>query len=244
MASHRFALTHFPPWRDDADIMQLDSVIGVTSLVVAVVALWVAWMTLRRTTQHVLRVVRCRSHYEQSIERPSGFHGFEVYFKNLGLAIPEMAITLGFQERNGFGWCSHGLRAVNMLTQQSSATASRIETGTVVEFALRSYEMNEGSVAMLGTLEDVRKQKAVLSVYSAGYQVKRIRLWSWHGWFAGRVYSLIFKVLEWLKMGSFATNQRSWRARIRLPDSSRDLSFSLTNFLQALRRPPNQPFPP
>lgn len=226
--------------------MSIDCALNISdtaNLVIAASALCVAWLTLRRTTQHVLCVVRCQYHYVQSIEHPNGFHEFEVYFKNLGLRIPEMAVALGFRERNGFGSCSCGLRAVNIITQQSSGTASNVETGMVVKFGWRTYEMNEGHRAMLATLENIRKQKAVLSVYNAGYLVKSIRLWSWWDWFTGRVYSLIFKVLQLFKMGPFADNQRSWRARIRPPDSSHDLSFSLADFIKALRRPPHQPFP-
>lgn len=209
-------------------------------MVIAAAALCVAWLTLRRTTQHVVRVVRCQSHYEKSIEHPNGFDEFEVYFKNIGLRIPEMAVALGFHDRNGLGWCSCGLRAVNVVTNQSSGTASNIETGMVVKFGWRTYEMDEGHRALLDVLDDIRKQNAVLSVYNAGYLVKTIRLWSWRGWITGLGYNLIFRLLMWFKMGSFAKNQKSWRARIRLPDSN-DMPFCLKNFLERLRNHSEQP---
>jgi len=218
--------------------MKLDytfSIADIANLIIAGIALWVAWVTLRKTTQHDLKIARSESHFAKSIERPNGFHELEIYFKNLGLPLPEMSVALGFCELDGFGWSSAPLRAVNIVTNKSSHSASDVATGMVVKFGWRTYEMTEFDITFLRTLEDLRKQKAVLSVYCAGYHVKSIRLGSLSDRIARRYHGMIFTVLQQFKLGHFAKNQKSWRARVRHPDSH-DLSFSLAYFLSALKK--------
>lgn len=219
------------PWR-------VISPVSICSLIVAAVALCVAWDLRRKTTKHVFTVVQSSSGLTESSAPPVTFHHFEVYLKNLGLPFPQMAVDLGFRKKNGKAWVFCPLRAIDIRTGKASDAAPDVATGLVVRFGWRSHEMDDSEICCLMSLEDLREQHAVLSVYCADYMVARINLASWRERLKQRWKDRILMVFHRFRLGSYAENQDSWRARIRSPDSQL-LPFSLTHFLCALREERN-----
>jgi len=209
--------------------------VTICSIIVAAVALWVAWDSRRKTTQHVFQMIRVSTGFAESIEQPSGYCHFELYIKNLGLPFPRMSVALGFREPNGKGWLSYPLRAIDIVTKRSSDCASRVATGQVVEFGWRTHEMEEADIHFLQALRDLRGQQAVLTVYSAGYIVGSIRPGCIRERIQGALQNCVFRLCRLFKFGFHAANQDSWRARVRTPDSQ-TLSFALTHFLKNIRK--------
>jgi len=210
-------------------------VVAALALVVAAVAVWIAWDLRRKTTTHVFGLIEAASGYTNSIEHPSGFCHFEIYLKNLGLPFPQMSIVLGFREKNGKGWLCCPLRARDIRTKASSENAVNVATGLVVEFGWRSYETSNSDRRVLLSLESVREQEAVLSVYCNGYIVSTLNLDSTVGSIRRRWQSAAFGIFRRLELGLYAKNQQSWRARVKLPDVQL-VSASLTYFLDCLRK--------
>lgn len=211
----------------------MTDIASTCSLIVAVVALWVAWDVRRKSTRHIVRIVEVSSGYRQSADCPRGFHCFEIYFKNLGLAFPSMSVGLGFREKGGKGWMSHPLEAVDIPTGQSGPAATGVATGLVVKFGLRSYKMNRSGVRFLRSLEDLAKQKAALTVYCAGYRVRTIVTYGWKETIKEGLWKMGHTFFQKLGVGSYAKDQGSWLARIRLPELKL-VSFHLRGFIRHL----------
>lgn len=213
---------------------------AVASLIAALVALWIAWDSRRKTTQHVIMIKRVSSGHKQSRTHPNAYSSFDLLIANLGLPIPKMSVVLNFYE-DKLGYLSFPLRALEMQTEKSTDSHDHVATGLIVRFGLRSFEMDKGSQESLSRLVDFRKQRATLSIYCAGYRVTAIRLGSRQERILMRLRNIIFSIASWrwLRLGYYAKNQDSWRARIRLPDSQL-LSPALMFFLHNLRcgKPP------
>lgn len=209
--------------------------VSICSLIVAAVALWVAWDWRRKSTQHVFLLIRVSSGFTQSVEHPNGYQHFKMYIRNLGLPFPRMSVVLGFREPNGKGWMSCPLRAVDIRTKHSSDSAINVATGEVVQFAWRTYEMDVSEIRFLQALHDLRKQKAVLTVYSCGYIVGTMNPGSLPERIKSAWHQCVSAACRKLKLGIDAANQDSWKARIKTPDSQ-SLSFALSYFVEQLRK--------
>lgn len=220
-----------------ADGISLCSLVAAFApMVIAIVALCIAWDLRCKTTQHIFTITQVSSAEEQSITHPNGFHYFELYIKNLGLPFPKMSVVLGFYGKNcGYFLCR--LRAIDILSEHSTDTADNVATGLVVKFGWRSYEMDSSTIQFLCSLENLREQRAALSIYCAGYRVKNIQFGSRKERMSICWRNVLFSIGRWLKLGFYAKNQKSWQARIRLPDSQ-TLSTALMFFLHNLRLPP------
>lgn len=216
----------------------VNALISICSLLVAAAALWIAVDLRRKTTQHVFTLIRAASGFRQSIEYPTGFCHFEIYLKNLGLPFPQMSVVLGFRDKNGKGWMSCALRAMDIRTEASSEDAMSVATGLVVKFGWRSYEMNDSETRFLSSLESLREQRPLLSVYCNGYSVSTINLHSTTESMRRWWQRATLTIFRWLGLGFYAKNQQSWRARIKLPDVQ-PVSTCLTYFLDCLREQQN-----
>jgi len=216
--------------------------INICSLIVAGMAMWIARDWRQKSTRHVFTLVQSCTSSPVSAEHPDGFHQFEIYVKNLGLPFPQMSIELGFRERDGKGWWSCPLRAIDISTGEASDVAENVSTGLVVKFGWRSYEMDLPTIRNVLGLEDLYEQDAVLSVYCAGYKAGAISLASWRERLTAQLQKAIHAFLRRWGFGFYAADQESWRAFISLPDWQLP-SSSLAHFIDLLRenRDSNEP---
>lgn len=207
--------------------------VSLSSFIVAVIALWISWDMYRKTTRHIFRVIQVSSEYTQSIEEPLGCHSFRIYIKNLGLPFPKMTVILGFRIPDGMGWASYPLLAFDIPTKKSTLFAENISSGQVVQFGWKMDQMNIPQFQMLKVLKSLRKQEAIFTVYSSGYKVGNIPIESPSDRIKKMFNGLFFSISQKLKLGIFALNQKTWKARIRFPQYQ-TISFALTNFLEAI----------
>jgi hypothetical protein len=207
--------------------------VGIGSLLVAVIALWVAWDTRRKSTQHIVRVLEVANGHERSVEHPQGSHYFHIYFRNIGLAFPTMWVSLGFREKDGKGWVSCPLEAIDILTGQSHPCATGVATGLVVKFGLQSYNMNDMQLRFLRLLSDLGKQEAILTVYCAGYRVTTVAASGWRERTKESIWRMSHAILRKMGIGYYASNQESRRSRISIP-KIKLVSLALKGFIQGL----------
>ena len=208
-------------------------VVTVISLAASAAALWVAWDCRKKTTQHVIRLVECSSGFTRSLHE-GDFHRFEIFIKNLGLPIPEMSVALQFSEKDGLSSFSSPMPSLNMITDELSKSAKDVACGVVVRFGWKTNQMQEKDIKFLLLLENLRKQRAVVSVYCAGYRVAVIKPFSLKERLRGVMQSIQFATCKSFRLGMFAKDQKSWRARVGSRSSHR-LSFALENFIRSIR---------
>ncbi len=223
-------------------ITLLSIVTAVASVVLAVVALWVAFVTLRKTTEHLFRVVEASSGKRMTVRYPKGFYQFDLYIKNLGLPFPKMSVVLSFRPEDGPGTLSHSLSAIDIMTDASTPDAENVATGLVVKFGLRSHEIRETDAPILCMLKDVRRQGAWLSVYCGGYLVRTIYLDSIRERLKRRYRYTVLSVARRLQLGFYAKRAESWQARFPIPRTML-LPDAVTAFIRNLRStlPPEPP---
>lgn len=211
----------------------LDFLGTVGSLVVGAAALWVALDVGRKTTQHVVRVVSVSATENQSRLHPGTYYAFELLVKNLGLAFPEMSISLSFQEKDGLGRQSMPMRAMSMRDRPSTDSAASVATGLMITFGWRSFEMSQDDIRFLQSLEDIEKQRARIAVYCAGYLVKVIHLNPRRDHISECWQNAVSRLGGVLGLGWRAKDQRTWKARVELPHRH-TLSRSLSFFIHCL----------
>ncbi len=146
----------------------------VPTLIVAVLALWIARSNYRRSNLPVLNIEECSCSHIQGIEENECqlFCYFRVLVRNLGIPLFDVAMTLVFREKNGHGKLTFPLKRKGKTNDRMDQFAK----GMIAEFFLKSYELSRHEIGMLSVLENPSMQEATLCLYSDGYLTMKWRL--------------------------------------------------------------------
>jgi len=204
------------------------NIVAIASFVTALAALYISIDNWRKSTTHVLRLVRTDSAYHQTADW-SGY-AFHVYIKNLGLPLHRMTATLAFRDWGRRDLCSSQLRVFDMESEDTHWQCDLSERGLVVKMGFDT----RCPCHVLSRLSDPAAQGARLEIYSAGYLVRTARIGGPVDQAASGIHRLLFKLYERLKIGFFAENPRTWQAGIPMPHYGKALS-DLRQFLSGFR---------
>lgn len=213
-------------------ITLINMFVVILSTIASTAALWVAWDCRAKTTQHFVDIIGSSTIHTKTADR--SFGEFSIAIKNQGLPIPEMAVSLTFQEKDGLGRLTCPLSSIDIVTGESARIANNVLCGLVVKFGFLSDKMSQGDKQFLARLVDFREQDAAIRVYCGGYQVESFQLYCWSQRLNGFRNSALFTISKTLSIGNYAKDQKSWRARLVFRKSP-SLMFALGNFLKAIR---------
>lgn len=140
------------------------------SLVVAVLALWIARANYRRSNYAVVRLRDCSISYRtldlHRVQAEPRLYGqLRVVIQNLGIPLHNLQMCLCYTGKDGSGQFTLPLRA----TGKSNVREGQFAKGMMTEFSLSSHELDRGDVTFLLALQDTRKQSATLCLYADGY---------------------------------------------------------------------------
>lgn len=156
------------------------------------------------------------------------FDAFKLIVKNCGVALHQLRASITFTPLTSHGTCSYPLNKSNR-----NNDFDEFAKGMVVEFGLKSYELDDGELASLSLLQKPTIQNAKLCFYSQGYLAATFRIGGyadrikskWNGW----AYS--FNDLFTRKIGTNSEGHNVIRTYRILP-SFTVLSVHITNFIQ------------
>ena len=170
--------------------------IDPVAFAVALMAIWFTWKESRRNNTVILKVRECKGSFVRHITR-GDFELFEVWIQNRGISLFNVAVSLGFREKDGSGWLNCPLHsgykepgpeiveAVTIPPEHHTYFAEYPEfaRGMVGKFYLNSKEEGPGAERFLRLLDDPGKQEARLTVYAQDYLAYSFRI----GGFGDRV---------------------------------------------------------
>jgi len=144
------------------------------TLIIALLALWVAYADYRRNNLAIIRVRDCACSYAQSVDENARqtFCHFQMIIQNLGIPLHNIHMSLSFSGKDGAGRLSLPLKA----SERVVAREGQFAKGMITAFAVKSYQLDKFEVTFLAALEDARKQAASLCLYSDGFLVWEYRL--------------------------------------------------------------------
>jgi hypothetical protein len=144
------------------------------ALIVALLALYIAYANYRRNNFVVVQIVECTATGLQSATENNWqfFHQFRVLIRNLGIPLHNMTMELCFRETTEHGVLSHYLEK----RHDTVGGKDQFAKGMIAEFFLKSYLLKPESFDWLSRLSDPAKQDARFRVYSDGYLAAEIRI--------------------------------------------------------------------
>lgn len=147
----------------------LDLVAVATSLV----AIWYTMRESRRSNCVVLKIKHCTASLTQAIDECGGqcFDDLKLVIQNNGIALHHVHAAIEFRGSNGYGWLSLPLRR-----RKRSGDRDEFAKGMIVEFGLKSYELNETDLTFIKLLRDPKKQGATIGIYSQDYLAATFRI--------------------------------------------------------------------
>jgi hypothetical protein len=146
---------------------------NIITLIIALLALWVAYADYRRNNFTIIRLRDCTCSYTQSIDENAcqTFCHFRIIIQNLGIPLHDVHMSLSFSGKDGSGRLNLPLKASEQIT-----VPGQFAKGMIAAFSLKSHQLDKGGVAFLTALEDAKKQAASLCLYSDGFLVWECRL--------------------------------------------------------------------
>ncbi len=151
----------------------MDPVKG-SALVVAVVALVVAWNNFRRGNTAIVKLIQVSAsgHHALGVNSERPYHSFSVELKNLG--IPLKAVSVAITGFSGMGSGHVPLRQFQF--DEPAPHGGALEKGMIAKFAIRTPELEPAALAILSSLGEPDASGVNVAVYSNGYLVKRFRV--------------------------------------------------------------------
>lgn len=144
----------------------------VLSLIVALLALWIARSNYRRSNYVICRIFA--SEFTTSIDRDRGKKTeFKVVIQNAGIPIHNLQMVLGFHGPGYSGWCRMSMKA----DATDEMRAGQFAKGAIVAFSLVLEQLDFASQSFLSTFDKTGMRTATFTLYADKYRVWEYRLY-------------------------------------------------------------------
>lgn len=153
--------------------MTTDRALDFLNLAVAVVAILLAIVEMRRGNSVVLRLRRCQYSGRQAVDENRGqaFSELNIVVANKGISLHAMTATIGFRAADGHGWYTLPVPRI-----ERGGDGDEFARGMVAQFTFKTYKMDKHDRGFLLALQDPGKQDAVLEFWSQGYLAARFQI--------------------------------------------------------------------
>ncbi len=204
------------------------------SLVISVVALYVALVEVRRNNVASGRVTKARCSFTTSVSENNQnlFAQLELVIRNTGVKLIDPVVKLEFVGTDGCGGT-----AITLAERENiRGTAGEFERSMFAAFELKSYKFDPVIVTWFKSIEDPGKQRAAFRVYSQSYLAYEFRIGGWLDRLKHRWNMLAHKV-HWRFQRTIKANDGSDRLYIPawLPTFV-SLEWELMNFVNHLKK--------
>jgi len=135
----------------------LGRVATIASVLIASLALWVAWDWRRKTTRYIIKLYGSHFGFRDDLPSRVPHAHFCLYIKNLGLPLPSISATLWFRDLKTHRAHSVPLRCIALGTEQQTLDAASVACNQVVRFGWTTDQLTRSEVDLLVGLADVRK---------------------------------------------------------------------------------------
>jgi hypothetical protein len=166
------------------------------SLIVALLALWIAYFNYRRGNYVICRVLA--GEFTTSFDRSGGKKTeFKVVIQNVGIPIHNLQMVLGFDGPGYSGRCR-----VPMKSDATDDTRSgQFAKGAIVAFSLVLEQLDLGGQSFLSTFDKTGMRTATLMLYADKYRVWEYRLYG----FRRRLKRV------WNRLGDRVNHRLKWK---------------------------------
>jgi len=171
------------------------------SLVVSVVAIYIAIVEVRRNNVASGRIKKARCSFIQSISENNEklFAHFELVIRNTGIKLIDPIVKLEFVGTDGCG-----STAIELAERKGiRGAAGEFERSMFAAFELKSYQFDPVIVTWFKSISDPGKQQAAFRVYSQSYLAYEFRIGGWmdrakHRWniLAQKVHSRFERTIK------------------------------------------------
>ena len=141
------------------------------SLIVALLALWIAWHNYRRNNFAIIRIKHSENSEIHSVHEGS-YSQFKIIVQNLGVPLFNLKMVLFFAVDSGLGRASLTVPA----NGNKAIKEGQFAKGMITEFAFKTHHMAPEDCVLLSDLKDIKKQRAVLCLYADEFFVWKYRL--------------------------------------------------------------------
>lgn len=204
------------------------------SLIVSVVALYIAIVEVRRNNVASGRITKVRCSFIQSISENHEklFAHLELVVRNTGVKLIDPVVKLEFVGTDGCGGTSITLAE----RKNIRGAAGEFERSMFAAFELKSYQFDPVIVTWFKTISDPGKQQAYFRVYSQSYLAYEFRIGGWLDRIKHRWNMLAHKV-HWRFQRTIKANDGSDRLYIPawLPTFV-SLEWQLMQFVDHLKK--------
>lgn len=214
----------------DGSEISVNHYLDIIAVIAAIVAIVYAGRESRRNNRVMLKFRKCSASSCHSVTENNGesFAEFKLIVQNCGIALHQIEASVSFTPLASFGSFSFPINKSNR-----SSGIDEFAKGMIVEFGLKSYQFDDGTLAHMSHLQNPTIQNAVLCFYSQGYLAASFRI----GGYADRIKSkwnglaYRFNDLFTRSIGTNSEGQNVIRQYQILPLFT-VLSFHITNFIQ------------
>jgi hypothetical protein len=205
------------------------------SLVVSLVALYVAVSQMRRNSLPSGRITKARGSFRQAVSENNEqmFAEFELVIRNTGVKLIDPIVTLEFVGTDGCGGTSITLAE----RKHVRGGAGEFERSMYAAFELKSYKLQPFVITWLKSIEDLGKQRAAFRVYSQSYLAYEFKIGGWLDRFKHRWNMLALKVHRRFERMIKANDGSE---RLYIPEwlpTFVSLEWPLMNFVDHFKRP-------
>lgn len=142
------------------------------SLIVALLAAWIAYSNYRRSNYVIVRVLA--SEFSTSCDWKEGQKTeFKVVIQNVGIPIHNLQMVLGFNGPGYSGWCTVPMRA----NGTDGTREGQFAKGAIVAFSLFVEQLDLAGQLFLSTFDEIGMKTAALTLYADKYRVWEHRLY-------------------------------------------------------------------
>jgi len=125
---------------DDLNFFQLwIMVVSAISLCTSFVALFVSWISARRTNASVVRLLDCSGYTHCSASVPES-HRFQIVLRNLGLPLQDVRVGILIVRKDGGGSINFVMTQYSMRDGSLIRASGEFTKGMVAKFELRSED--------------------------------------------------------------------------------------------------------
>jgi hypothetical protein len=156
-------------------------VIAIGSLITAGCSFFLALFNYRRSNYAVVRIVEARSGWHTEAGRGS-YHEFRVVIQNLGIPLQNIGMGLEFSPPDGFGWGT-----IPMKTKDGKVIREGLfAKGAITEFSFATDRFDVGDDRFIGSLTNLKSQRAQLTLHADLYSMWFRRLYDRRWWIKRR----------------------------------------------------------
>jgi hypothetical protein len=212
----------------------------VFTLIVALLALWIARTNYRRSNFVIVRVLDFA--FSTSFDRRGKKSQLKVVVQNVGIPVHNLQMVLGFHGPGYSGWCNIPMVAGE---DEASTREGQFAKGAITSFSLTVENLDLAARCFFSAFDETGIKTAKLTLFADKYRVwdyrlarfgrRAMRLWNWLG------YKVNYKVKK--RVGPGASGQGVYRFRVFLPPFM-DPAQNLWEFSRHVPKPDPPPTPP